>query len=135
MAYTVVNPGAITGSVTAATITVPNGGYSTTGSVNLGASNTTAGAYWAASPTGTLTNPSVNIDSDGISMRNDTDIKIGDVSLKQFINDVSQRLAIMVPNPKLEADFEQLKELRDQYHALERELTEKARMWDTLKKE
>lgn len=135
MAYINLNGGAGNSNLTAASVTVPNGGYSTTGSVTLAATGAGAGTYWAAPTNSTLTNPSVNIDSDGISMRNDTDIKIGDVSLKQFVDDVSKRLAILVPNPKLEADFEQLKELRTQYQALERELTEKAKVWETLKKE
>lgn len=132
MAYTVVNPGAITGSVTATTVTIPNGGYSTGGSVTL--APTGAGSYWAG-VTNSTTGTSVNIDSDGIVMRNDADLKIGDISLKKFIEDVNRRLAIMVPNPKLEKDFEQLKDLRDQYEALERELLEKAQVWETLKKE
>lgn len=138
MAYTVYTGpvgGAGTGSLTAATISVPNGGYSTSsGTVTLTGSG--AGTYWTnATSAVSQPSPSVYIDRDGITMEPETDIKVGDQSLKQFMADVNRRLGIMVPNPKLEKDFEQLKELRDQYEALEKEMIEKSKVWETLKKE
>lgn len=132
MAYTTINTGAA-GALTAATVTVPSGGYyNTNASVTLSGHN----HNWATSAASVYAHdPSVNITGDGITMKEDTDIKIGDVSLKQFMSDVNRRLGIMVPNPKLEKEFEQLKKLRDQYEALERECAEKAHVWETLKRE
>jgi hypothetical protein len=63
----------------------------------------------------------------------DADIQIGEVSLKKFMEDVNMRLNIMQPNTKLEKDWEELRELGDQYRQLEKELIEKARVWDILK--
>lgn len=143
MAYTI-NTGAGSGALTAATISVPNGGYSTNGTVTLTGSSSSAsvltssgtGTYWTnATAAVSQPSPSVYIDKDGITMEPETDIKVGNQSLKQFMADVNRRLGIMVPNPKLEKDFEQLKELRDRYEELEKELIEKAKMWETLKKE
>jgi hypothetical protein len=63
----------------------------------------------------------------------DADIQIGEVSLKKFMEDVNMRLNIMQPNTKLEKDWEELRELGDQYRQLEKELIEKAKVWDILK--
>ena len=54
-------------------------------------------------------------------------------NLKDWQKDVDAKLAILRPNPKLEAEWTELKELRDRYVELEIELTEKAKMWDILK--
>jgi Tfp pilus assembly protein PilO len=63
------------------------------------------------------------------------DIKLGDMSLKDTLAAINKWLPILKPNVKLEADFEQLKQLREQYEALEKELMGKSEMWDLLKKE
>ncbi len=63
----------------------------------------------------------------------DQDIELDGISLKHTLTKLHERMAIMIPNPKLEADFEQLRELRRQYEQLEQELVEKSQMWNTLK--
>jgi len=63
----------------------------------------------------------------------DKDIEIDGLSLRQTLDKLNQRLAILQPNPELEADFEQLRQLREQYEQLEQELMEKTRAWNTLK--
>jgi hypothetical protein len=48
---------------------------------------------------------------------------------------IEERLAILPPpNPELERDWSELAELRKQYVELERELLEKQRVFDILKK-
>ena len=54
--------------------------------------------------------------------------------MDQWIESVESRLAMLQPNPKLEAEFNKLKDLGDQYRALEREILEKQKVWDILKK-
>ena len=54
--------------------------------------------------------------------------------MDQWIESVESRLAMLQPNPKLEAEFDKLKELGDQYRALEQEILEKQKVWDILKK-
>ena len=65
----------------------------------------------------------------------DGDFKIGERSLKDFMDKVEQRLAILRPNEGLEARWDELKELGDRYRELEKELQEKEKMWDILKKD
>ena len=52
--------------------------------------------------------------------------------MKEWMSQVDSKLAILRPNPKLEAEWTELKELRDRYVELETELTEKAKMWAIL---
>jgi hypothetical protein len=63
----------------------------------------------------------------------DADVLINDVSLKDTLAQIQQHLAILVPHPELERDFEQLTHLRNQYDALAQELREKKQAWDLLK--
>ena len=65
----------------------------------------------------------------------DADIEINGVSLKQTLEDIQQRMAILQPNPELEKEFKELREIRQQYIKLERNLLEKKEMWDTLNKD
>lgn len=64
----------------------------------------------------------------------DGDITVRGRSLTEFMDSVEQRLNIMRPNPALESEWDQLRELGEQYRKLERQLAEKSLMWDTLKK-
>jgi len=73
-----------------------------------------------------------------LSVRGDADFN-GDVrvqgrSLAEFMQQVEQRLNILQPNPELEAEWDQLRELGEQYRQLEQELEAKAEMWNRLKK-
>jgi len=64
----------------------------------------------------------------------DSDITVKGRSLTEFMESVEQRLNILRPNPALEAEWDQLRELGEQYRELERQLAEKSQMWNTLKK-
>lgn len=61
------------------------------------------------------------------------DIVVNGRSLMSAINTLEQRLNIMVPNPELEAEWDELKELGDRYRALEKQCKEKGDMWAKLK--
>ena len=65
----------------------------------------------------------------------DADIEINGVSLRQTLEDIQQRMAILQPNPELEKEFKELREIRQKYMQLERNLLEKKEMWDTLNKD
>jgi len=62
------------------------------------------------------------------------DVVINGVSLTDTLKAISERLNILSVNPKLEAEWDELRELGEQYRKLESELLEKQRMWETLKK-
>jgi hypothetical protein len=81
-----------------------------------------------------VTSSNVHISGNGITMEPQADIKIGDRSLKEFMDSVEQRLGILRPNPELEDRWENLKGLRKAYMDLEAEILEKEKMWNILKK-
>lgn len=59
------------------------------------------------------------------------DVILDGVSLKQLLE---ERLNLMVPNPELEKEWDQLKALGDEYRRLEADLKEKAKIWKALNK-
>ena len=61
-------------------------------------------------------------------------IMVGDISLKESLEKIQERLAILTPNLELEDRWVQLKSLREQYTKLEKELLEKEQIWKTLNK-
>lgn len=63
----------------------------------------------------------------------DADIKINGRSLMDAIAALEQRLNILVPNPELEAEWDQLRELGERYRELEKQCKEKGEMWKKLK--
>lgn len=62
------------------------------------------------------------------------DVRINGVSLNQTLQGIQQRLCLLLPNPALEAEWAQLRDLGVQYRQLEAELLEKHRAWAILKK-
>lgn len=62
------------------------------------------------------------------------DVIVGGKSLSDTLSSIEERLAILQPNKKLEAKWEQLKELGDQYRKLEKELLSQENVWDILNK-
>ena len=64
----------------------------------------------------------------------DGDIRIQGQSITDTLNKINERLNILVPNEKLEKDWSELAELRIRYVELERQLLEKQRTFDILKK-
>lgn len=53
--------------------------------------------------------------------------------LKDWLESVESRLGMLQPNSRLEAEYEELKALSDQYRALEKRLLEQQRVFDILK--
>lgn len=63
-----------------------------------------------------------------------SDVKIGNRSVIEILKKCEERLNILVPNPELEKEFEELRELRLKYQELESKLIEQKKMWEVLKK-
>jgi hypothetical protein len=61
------------------------------------------------------------------------DIIINGVSLVHKLDSISERLNILQVNSELEAEWDQLRELGEQYRQLEEQLRAKSAMWETLK--
>ena len=104
------------------------GGY--TGGGYLTTATGSNGSWYSSS-----SQAKVSLTTKGVEMDKDCDITIGNWSLKSAIDKIEQRLAILNPNPKLEAEWEELKELGDRYRELEREIEAKMKTWDILKRE
>lgn len=64
----------------------------------------------------------------------ESDIKIQGKSLKESLDRIEERLAILRPNEELEEKWDQLRGLRKMYMELEAEIIEKEKMWAILKK-
>lgn len=100
-------------SSTINTITTSASGTSSTISYNPTASYTISNGYSGYSG-------SVNInDTNGITMKDNLDIKIGDRSLKEFMIKMEERLAILVPDPNKLEKFQALKKAYEHYKTLE----------------
>ena len=109
--------------------------------------NTNTGTYTLTSGTGTgLSNISPGLTfsdtwrlpEQGLHVRGDAefegDIKLKGKSLSNTLDKIEERLAILHPNEQLEEKWLELKKLGDMYRALERDILEKEKIWDTLKK-
>ena len=103
-----------------------------TGTPTITYSNgTSAGAYnWN---TTTSTNSKVHINGDGLVMQEGADIVVGGKSLTKAIEQIEERLGILHPNPALEERWDKLKELRQQYIEMEKDLLEKEKLMKILK--
>ena len=53
--------------------------------------------------------------------------------LQEWQEEVNKKLAILQPNSELEKEWSELRELRERYVELEKELIEKNKVWDILK--
>ena len=119
----IINSPNATATYTASSVTVkPNMHSNMTFTTGTG-----GGGPWMA--TNASTN-STKINLDGA----DADIVINGHSLTATLQALEERLNILVPNPKIEAEWAELKQLGDAYRKLEQDLIEKARIWQVLQK-
>jgi len=95
------------------TITLP-----TTNISNYTIGSASSSNYYTTGTSGYNTS-SVNISSDGIDMAAGTDIKVDGKSLKEFMNKMEERLAILVPDPKKLEQFAALKKAYEHYKLME----------------
>lgn len=121
------------------TYTLPKSYYGnislTTGGAGGGgtgyAINNSATSYtWGTTNTNTMSTGKVIIAGDAVFEGN---IKWQDRDMREWFESVESRLAILQPNVKLEAEYEELAELGRQYKEMEKRLLEKQRVFDILK--
>ena len=128
--YTFNTGAGIGGSSGIDTITLDSSLYGT--SITVPSSVTWSQGY-STNSTWSNTTANVNIDTDGISIKEGGDIKIAGKSLSDAIEKIEARLGILNPNPELEERWDQLKALRKQYIELEKDLLEKEKLMKILK--
>lgn len=106
-------------------------------------SSVTSGAYLTATTNGTSwTGPSVYVtdmkNPKTIDIQGDAnitgDLKVQGVSIKDSLERIEERLAILRPNEELEEKWENLRGLRKAYMELEAEIKEKEQVWKILKR-
>lgn len=126
------------------TVTLSNLPWTTTGSYNFSNAAITnngavtgsiyTGPYTISSGTG-ITSPwgpasasaKIRLDGEG------ADIEVNGESLIGMIQKIEERLNILHPNEKLEAEWEELRALGEQYRKLEQHIKDKQATWDRLK--
>lgn len=113
------------------------GGYTITTSPGTIYTTNTGGAgqtlTWNSTTPVWTTTPSSTLKIDG-DAEIEGDLKIKGKSLSEVIENIEKRLAILHPNPELEERWEELKALGERYRELEKDILEKEKMWDILKK-
>ena len=110
---------------TTTTPTISIGGVS---GANVGYSNT----KWTTGLSGTSAadlNQSGKLSLQGTN----ADIDINGKSLMKTLEALEERLNMMVPNPELEKEWDQLRKLGARYRKLEKQCQEKSKMWNKLK--
>ena len=124
---TVINSGYASptyGAVPNISITSPNV-YTTSGSTGpfTFSAGTNTAPWFTQSPT------SAKIQLDG----ENADIAVNGWSLVAAVKQIEQRLNLLQPNPNLEAEWDELRALGDQYRELEKQILDKQATWDRLK--
>ena len=97
----------------------------------------TAGHVWTTTGTGSnpyTINPYTMNQSGKVHITGENaDLVIGEKSMRDWMERVEERLNILTPNTKLEAEWEELKALGEQYRRLEQHIKDKQATWDRLK--
>lgn len=123
------------GNIPYVTITGAGGGAGGTGAVLTTTNGKIGGYTWDNTMITTsypsFTSDTLTIDGNASITR---DVFIKGKSLSERLDKIEERLAILHPNIELEGKWEDLKELRKAYDALEKEIMEKESIWKTLKR-
>lgn len=128
-----INMSNISGPSISTGIYTPNGTSASPYNFNYNWTTTTG------TPTDTITIADFgNIMPSTLDVRGDAnfegDVKIKGKSLVESLEKIEEKLAILRPNEQLEEKWDQLRELRRQYMELEKDIIEKEKIWDILKK-
>ena len=105
------------------------GGTVTYGNITLGSAIPSAGLSYSTATTATWAPNTSKIKI------TDRDIELDGWSLRETLRTISERLAVLQPNPALEREFEELRACADRYRELEQKFLDQKAMWETLKRE
>lgn len=115
-----------TSGLTGASGTSYTWGANGTSAIDWSNLNTTIGSW--------TTSPSTISQSGTMELRGENaDIKVNGRSLMNAIEKLEERLNVLVPNPELEKEWDELRELGQRYRELEKKCKEKGEMWKKLK--
>ena len=109
-------------------INFPNAIYTTAGTtsgITIGAQGSGANVPWMSQAYQSA--PKISLNGEG------ADVEVNGWSLVDAVKRIEQRLNLFQPNPELETEWEELKQLGDQYRKLEQHIQDKQATWDRLK--
>jgi hypothetical protein len=87
----------------------------------------TTGIDWGVGSA--VTRPAARLSLQG----DDADIDINGKSMTAWMKNIEERLNILTVNAELESEWQELKELGEQYRALEKHIQEKMKTWTKLR--
>ena len=123
-------------SLPTSSITVSPSVWSTSPTYTIGTGSTSANAIWTTAVPGTgigdnymTVKPSGTLTLKG----ENADIDLNGKSMRAWMEQIEQRLNILTVNPELESEWKELKQLGEQYRALEKHIQEKMKTWAKLK--
>jgi hypothetical protein len=96
---------------------ITNGAYGSPYTVGAGISNP-----WGP----TQVSAKIQLNGEG------ADVEVNGWSLVGAVKRIEERLNILTPNPKLETEWAELRELGEQYRKLEQQIRDKQATWDRL---
>lgn len=99
----------------------PNTVWTTSGTGSV--SNTP----WMTSTLGQMSAPKIKLDGEG------ADVEVNGWSLVAAVKRIEERLGLFQPNPELEQEWSDLRELGEQYRKLEQHIRDKQATFDRLK--
>lgn len=99
------------------------------------AGQTYSNTVWTTNTTGWNGTSMSDLNQSGqISLKGDNaDININGKSLMKTLEALEERLNVLVPNPEMEKEWDELRELGERYRELEKQCREKSQMWKKLK--
>jgi hypothetical protein len=95
------------------------------GGVTAGAGWTTGNTPWMTQSS--LSAPKIKLDGEG------ADVEVNGWSLVAAVKRIEERLKLFQPNPELETEWSNLRELGEQYRKLEQHIKDKQATFDRLK--
>jgi hypothetical protein len=109
-------------------VSMPTISINSISGANVGYSNT----MWTTGLSGTS---AADLNQSGmLSLKGaNADIDINGKSLMKTLEALEDRLNMLTPNPEMEAEWDQLRELGERYRELEQQCREKTQMWNKLK--
>ena len=110
------------------TVSMPTITINSISGANVGYSNT----MWTTGLSGTS---AADLNQSGmLSLKGaNADIDINGKSLMKTLEALEDRLNMLTPNPEMEEEWDQLRELGERYRELEQQCREKTQMWNKLK--
>lgn len=107
-------------------------GTSGTDTITIGGAG--AGPSWVINNSGTFSIDDFTNVSSTISLKgDDADIDINGVSLMETLRGIQDRLNILMPDVEMEAEWDELRQLREQYEEKLKQCREKSKIWKALK--